>query len=142
MAQLKRVWPYISLWWLDLKPLVGSCRSRAGRESQSAQPKPLHKFTNTEGSTLAATLSPVTWKVLTHESFDCLELRVSSEVHCIASSSLTRVYFHIPSKSHPLDKNPRSVRFIVHVWSSSPRIIPCLGKDTLFAWSMMHGLLV
>lgn len=127
MAQLKCVWPYISLWWPDLKPLACSRCPWAGRESPSAQPRPLHPFTNTEGPTLAASLSRVPWKVSTFESFDCLELRVSSEVPCRATSSLTHVYFHIPSKSHPLDTNPTSVRFkIVHFLKLQP-------KDVLLA---------
>lgn len=143
MAQLKCVRPYISLWWLDLKPLAGSCCPWAGRGSLPAQPRPLHPFTNTEGSTLVASLSQVPWKVLTLDNFDCLELRVSSEVPCRAISGLHVCISISPLKViHWTQILEVSGSKIVHFWSSNPKIFACLDKDTLLAWSIMHRLLL
>lgn len=111
MAQLKCVRPYISLWWLDLKPLAGSCCPWAGRESLSAEPRPLHPFTNTEGSTLVCAFIPGAL-----ERFDIWEFWLLG-VACLewgplqSNQQSTHGYFHIPSKNHPLDRNLRSVQF-------------------------------
>lgn len=104
-------------------------------QSQPVQPTPLCIFTNIKSLTPMVSLPRVSSKVLVLEGFDCLELHVSGEVPC---SVLTPVYFHVPSRNHPWDKNTVSLRLKNCPFAErSPRIIPYLGKDTLFALSKM-----
>lgn len=136
-TQMKRMWPFISLWRLDRKPLVDGGRW-AGRASLSVQPTPFCIFTNTNGTTPIITLSRAPWKVLALEGFDCLELHVLGKAPSRATS--TCVFPCSLQKLYMRQKTWESLAQKLSICGASARgLFLALLKMSYFLWPRCKG---